>query len=69
MFSIPKLVRLYLSELHLKTLPVTPTIGPLETRWRHDFAIASSGALRRRPSGTSAARNRSDSRQYPAPLR
>ena len=38
MFRFPKLVRHYLSAPHLPIQPAIPMIGPIESRWRHDFA-------------------------------
>ena len=38
MFRFPNLVRHHLSTLHLPIQPAIPMIGPLESRWRHDFA-------------------------------
>ena len=40
MIRIPKMVRHYLSALHLPVHPAIPMIGPLETRWRQDFAAS-----------------------------
>ena len=37
MIRLPKMVRHYLSALHLPVQPAMPMIGPLESRWRHDF--------------------------------
>ena len=38
MFRFPKLVRHYLGTPHLPIQSAIPMIGPLESRWRHDFA-------------------------------
>ena len=38
MFRLPKTVRSYLSASHLPLPPAVPMIGPLASRWRHDFA-------------------------------
>lgn len=40
MIRIPKMVRHYLSALHLPVQPAIPMIGPLESRRRHDITVS-----------------------------